>query len=262
MQPWQQYSAGRWDRSLPVHKGVAQPAPSPLAWRPHGHGSVLRGGCLAQGVRTLWARSFRAVLRRAPCPGQQGPEWGAGDEMARALLGSVCRGRVCRDLQIGAQLICGHVPFGRSGGLAFFSETDPQCPRPWGGFLLRNWPDPLALKQPLVLNSGSQLQTQVWGSCGATWWALEVGEEPGGTDEGQSGCSGPGLGWILALGKAGKRGEKWRGLLSMANVWGFAGELGQGAEGCAPQAMCPRVGPSVCPQEDVLFQLAQRLHMN
>lgn len=78
--------------------------------------------------------------------------------------------------------------------------------------------------QPLVLDSGCQLQTWVWGGCGTPWWALEVREEPAGTDQGHSGCLGPSPGWSLALGKAEKRSEKWRGHLSMASVWDFAGE--------------------------------------
>lgn len=68
----------------------------------------------------------------------------AGDKMARALLGSACGGRVCRDPHIKAASICGQVLFGRSGGLAFFLETDPQCPRPWGSFPLSSWLDSMA----------------------------------------------------------------------------------------------------------------------
>lgn len=119
------------------------------------------------------------------------------------------------------------------GGLAFFSETHPRHPRPWGSFPLSNWPDSLVLKQPLLLDSGSQFWTQVWGSCGATWWALEVGEEPQGTDPGQSG-------WSLALGKSGeKRSENQRGLLSMANMGGYVGVLSLGAE-AQPILMLPK----------------------
>lgn len=50
---------------------------------------------------------------------------------------------------------------------------------------------------------------------------------------------GPSPGWSLTLGKAEKRGEKWRGLLSMATVWGFAGEPGQVAE-AQPILMHPK----------------------
>lgn len=97
------------------------------------------------------------------------------------------------------------------------------------------------LKQPLLLDSGSQFWTQVWGSCGATWWALEVGEEPQGTDPGQSGCSGPVRAWSLALGKSGeKRSENQRGLLSMANMGGYVGVLSLGAE-AQPILMQPKL---------------------
>lgn len=136
--------ASRSPRVWPSHPPVLQ------LGQPHGHGSVLCGGCLAQGVRHAVGGELSGCPPESTMSWAAEPRVGAGDKMARALPGSVCRGRVCWDPQIEAQLICRQVPFGRSGGLAFFSETDPQCPRPWGSYPLGNWPDPLALKQPLV----------------------------------------------------------------------------------------------------------------
>lgn len=48
----------------------------------------------------------------------------------------------------------------------------------------------------------------------------------------------------------------------MANVWGFAGELGQGAEAqpilMHPEPCALTMGPGICPQEDVLFLMSTK----
>lgn len=71
----------------------------------------------------LWVGSFRAVLWRAPCPGQQGSERGLRIKGHEPSWGYICRGGVWRSPQIEAHLICRGVPFGRFWGTCLPLES-------------------------------------------------------------------------------------------------------------------------------------------
>lgn len=90
--------------------------------RPHSHSSMLCGGRLAQGVQHPVGGSLQAVLWRAPCPGQQGPEQGLGIKGHEPSWGVLAEMGVYGSPQIKARLMCrshfwkiwgGLLPFGK-----------------------------------------------------------------------------------------------------------------------------------------------------
>lgn len=145
MQPWQQSCAGRQDQSLLVHEGVAQPTSSPVA--PDDSATALWSGV---GVwhktsSMLWVGSFRAVLWRAPCPGQQGSERGLRIKGHEPSSGYICRGGVWRSPQIETHLICRESPLEDFRVPVSLWGVHSHGPRTWGSFPLSNWPKSLAL---------------------------------------------------------------------------------------------------------------------
>lgn len=137
-------SVGRQDQSCLVHKGVAQPSPSPpaqLAIQPQLRALQWASGtrCPArcgQGTCGLSSGEHHVLVA--------GPRAGVGDKRAQANLGCIYRSGVCRSSQIEACWIHRQVPFGGSGGPAYLWEVHSHGPRPWG-FSFSNWPDFLHL---------------------------------------------------------------------------------------------------------------------